>query len=451
MTAPPGLAASARAATKLVWQSSPRLTIVLAVTTLTSGCLPASIAVLQRDVLDELTSRAGGIATIVAYAAALAGLGLLVAVVPDFTNYTQAQLGRVVGVRSQDRLFAALNSLPGIARFESPQFMDSVQLARGAGQPASTSVITSSFSSLQSMVAAASLAVAVWTASPLLALVVLVAASPSIGADLYLGRKRADLQWRVSGASRRQMFYSNLQSDMYAAKEIRLFGIGDFLRGRMLAELLSINKRQRGLDRKYLVIQFGVGLFGAVVIGAGLIWTVTQAASGRLPIGDVSMFVLAAAGVQGALGSAMSSIAAAYQGLLLFGHFLGVIAADPDLPVTARPRPVPGLTAGVELRDVWFRYDRAGPWILRGANLTIPAGATVGLVGVNGAGKSTLVKLLCRLYDPEIGGIFWDGVDIRELDPAKLRLRIGAVFQDFMAYDLTAAEKHRHRRCRANG
>src|SRR5690606_7813944 len=55
-------------------------------------------------------------------------------------------------------------------------------------------------------------------------------------------------------------------------------------------------------------------------------------------------------------------------------------------------------------------------------------------------GKSTLVKLLCRFYDPVHGAILWDGVDIRDVDPAHLRRRIAAVFQDFMHYDLTAAE-----------
>jgi ATP-binding cassette subfamily B protein len=51
-----------------------------------------------------------------------------------------------------------------------------------------------------------------------------------------------------------------------------------------------------------------------------------------------------------------------------------------------------------------------------------------------------LVKLLCRFYDPTKGSILWDGVDIRDVDPARLRLRMAAVFQDYMNYDLTARE-----------
>ncbi|MGW3207866.1 ATP-binding cassette domain-containing protein [Streptomyces sp. NPDC001135] len=71
---------------------------------------------------------------------------------------------------------------------------------------------------------------------------------------------------------------------------------------------------------------------------------------------------------------------------------------------------------------------------------TIPHGRTLALVGDNGAGKSTLVKVLRRFYDPTRGSIRWDGTDLRELNRAELRRRIGAVFQDFVRYDPTAAE-----------
>jgi ATP-binding cassette, subfamily B, bacterial len=73
-------------------------------------------------------------------------------------------------------------------------------------------------------------------------------------------------------------------------------------------------------------------------------------------------------------------------------------------------------------------------------NLIIPAGTATALVGHNGSGKSTIIKLLCRLYEPDRGTIVWDGVDLRDLHPDELRHRIGVVFQDYMDYDLTAAE-----------
>jgi len=95
---------------------------------------------------------------------------------------------------------------------------------------------------------------------------------------------------------------------------------------------------------------------------------------------------------------------------------------------------------GIEVEDVWFRYGPDKPWILRGVSCFIPHGQAVALVGRNGAGKSTLVKLLCRFYDPDRGRILWDGTDLRDMDPADLRERVSAVFQDYMSYELSAAE-----------
>jgi ATP-binding cassette, subfamily B, bacterial len=64
-------------------------------------------------------------------------------------------------------------------------------------------------------------------------------------------------------------------------------------------------------------------------------------------------------------------------------------------------------------------------------------------VGENGSGKTTLVKLLCRLYDPTVGKITWDGIDLRFFDVAALRREIGIIFQDYAHYYMTARENIR--------
>ncbi|GAA0910197.1 hypothetical protein GCM10009558_015260 [Virgisporangium aurantiacum] len=169
-------------------------------------------------------------------------------------------------------------------------------------------------------------------------------------------------------------------------------------------------------------------------------WAIIAAGDGRLSPGDVAMFVAAVAGVQGSLNWLVHQVAMIHQRLLMFQHYLHVIRAAPELGVSQTPAKLPAMRRGIEFRDVWFRYTTGQEWVLRGLSLTIPHGQTIGLVGLNGAGKSTVVKLLCRFYDPTRGAILWDGVDLRDVDPAALRARIGAVFQDFMTYDLTATE-----------
>jgi ATP-binding cassette, subfamily B, bacterial len=152
----------------------------------------------------------------------------------------------------------------------------------------------------------------------------------------------------------------------------------------------------------------------------------------------VAFLIAAIAGLHGGLSGVIDAYGRANRALRLFDHFVTISTGAGDLPdgsAVAGP-----LRRGIELRDVWFRYDEDHPWILRGVSFTIPYGQSVGLVGLNGAGKSTLAKLLCRFYDPQRGQILWDGVDLRELNVTSLRQRVAATYQDHMAFDLTAAE-----------
>jgi ATP-binding cassette subfamily B protein len=224
-----------------------------------------------------------------------------------------------------------------------------------------------------------------------------------------------------------------------AAKEVRLFGIGDHLRDLMRADRRAVNTVQRRLDLRAAAVQGGPALLSAGVAAAGLVWAVRAASAGALSIGDVSLFVAAVAAVQSSVAAIAVAVSVGHHHLLMFEHYRAVVTDRPDLPALAPPRAVTGLRRGIELRDVWFRYSDEHPWALRGVSLTIAHGESVALVGLNGAGKSTLVKLLCRFYDPTRGAVLWDGVDIRSMPVADLRRRISATFQDFMTYDLSAA------------
>jgi ATP-binding cassette subfamily B protein len=249
--------------------------------------------------------------------------------------------------------------------------------------------------------------------------------------------------WRsdeVKAHQRHADYAYRMAVDSPAAKEIRLFGLGGYFRERMLSDRRKVDAARERMDIRTLRVQGALGVSAAVVSGAALVWAVWQAHLGRLSVGDVTMLVAAVAAVQGALGDFATKAAFTHEVVLMFQHLLYVLKAEPDLPVAAEPRPAGPLAEGVELRGVWFRYAEDQDWVLRGVDLTIPAGSATALVGLNGAGKSTLIKLLCRFYDPCRGQILWDGTDIRDMDPQDLRERMGAVFQDYMEYDLTAQE-----------
>lgn len=439
--APSGLLRTVRlaaAALLLVGRTAPWHLSAFAVVTLCRGAFPLATAWLMKTLLDDLV-RGAELSGLVGLATALAVVGVATAVTL-VSQFLHAELDRRTGVVAMDELFAAVDRSIGISRFENPRFLDELRLAQTASRSAPVQIVSGGLDIAGQVLPVLGFAASLFALSPVMALVVLAAAVPAVIAEWLLSRRRAQLVMDVSPVERKEFFYNQLLSTVEGAKEVRLFGLGGFFRTSMRRERLANNAARKRMDRKELSVQFCLEGLAAAVSGGGLLWAVGAARDGSMTVGGIALFVAAVTAVQGALGALAMQMASTAEALLLFQRYRAVTALGSDLPVADRPRPLPSMRLGIEFRDVWFRYADQLPWVLRGVNLFIPHGRALALIGLNGAGKSTFVKLLCRLYDPTRGAVLWDGVDIREIDPAELRSRIGAVFQDSMHYDLTAAE-----------
>lgn len=133
------------------------------------------------------------------------------------------------------------------------------------------------------------------------------------------------------------------------------------------------------------------------------------------------------------------------QAMAASERVFGLLDTDePDAPSRPAPTPEeslatsapPASTAKVELRDVVFRYGTAkeGSPLFDGLSLKVARGETVAVVGATGSGKSSLVRLLTRLYEIEEGGLYLDGVDVRDLPVAELRRRVVVLGQDVFLF-----------------
>ncbi len=428
---------NAAAALALPFRATPVAATVTLVLTVFAGAAPAGGAWLTMLLVDELTSGTAtpGRAAFLAVASALLG-GLAIALL-----YLGGHLGEVIHQRVtltvESRLFRRVATLSGLRQIEDPAFHDRLRLAEQAAQEAPGTISQFSQELIRSVVLLVSFSGALLVVWPPMTLLLLASVVTAVFARLATARREAATEEAWVATDRRRLFYRALLTDVRAAKEIRLFGLGSLLHTRMVDSLATVSSARLNAARRGTLVQSALALLGAVVGGVGTVVVAVNVVAGQSSVGDLVLFMGAVAGVQTGLSGVVLQLGEAGRAVRLFGHYLDVIDTHDDLP-TGTGTPAEAVT--IELRDVWFRYSDDGPWVLRGVDLTIPAGAAVGLVGVNGAGKSTLVKLLCRFYDPQRGTITWGGVDLRELDVAALRERIGVVFQEFMAYDLTAAE-----------
>jgi ABC-type multidrug transport system fused ATPase/permease subunit len=185
-----------------------------------------------------------------------------------------------------------------------------------------------------------------------------------------------------------------------------------------------------------------------IVTGANLLvfWLIAAAAvAHKIGLGPAVTFLQSAVGVSaiafGGLNWALDGASAPVAAVLRLQEAAARAGALPSGGRRARGLPA----REIRFRDVSFAYP-GGPRVLDHFDLTIPAEASLAVVGQNGAGKTTLAKLLCRLYDPVGGAIEIDGVDLRELDVDAWRSSVTAVFQDFTRFEASLRDNVAPRR-----
>ena len=239
----------------------------------------------------------------------------------------------------------------------------------------------------------------------------------------------------VRSAQRIAEYNYRLAVDPPASKELRLFGLADWVIDRFVARRTRLHYLQyeatRLRERPLLWC-----LLLVTAANVAVLWSlVSAAAAGRIGLGELVAYAQCAVGTSAiAFGGLTWALDGASAPVAAVARLEPAMATAGYL--ASGSRPADSLPAReVRFRNVRFAYP-GGTAVLDGFDLTIPAGSSLAIVGQNGAGKTTLAKLLCRLYDPQAGAIEIDGRELRDLDLTSWRSRLTAVFQDFTRFEL---------------
>lgn len=282
--------------------------------------------------------------------------------------------------------------------------------------------------------ASAVLVATVWPAAAVVLTALWVLISRRLQADLH----RSDL-YSYGEALRHADYYGRIGERVEWAKEVRVFGLVDWVAGRFgrqWAVILDEMRKARRVDQRSTTLLF-VAL--AAANGWVLVLSARSVADGSL--GVAALIVL----VQGLLGMAALADQNA-DNLIVYGSPHIPTVRDLELAVAAQStRPAGTLVASgpaneLRFEGVRFAYPGREEPVFDGLDLRIEAGTSLGIVGVNGAGKTTLIKLLAGLEAPQAGRITVDGTDLAEFEPDSWRRRVAAIFQDFVRYELPARD-----------
>ena len=405
------------------------------------GLLPACFAV-AAGVLVAAVERGSGVAGPLV---AVAVVFIAMQVLGPLHTTVSSNLGDRTAAWLYDRLTEACASPAGIGHLEDPALATDLQVARDfdrgmTGPPLSISMDFIAAGLVEFVAGLAQACVLfgfAWWAPPVLAVGWL--STHWLLRESSVWRDRNTPEVRL--AQRDADYAYRLAVDPPAAKELRIFGLPDWVLARFLASRRRLHQLQyeatRMRERSVLLSLAFVLAANAVVL-----WALGRAAlDNRLALGALIAYATAVAGSSmiafGGLNWALDGTSAAAAAVLRVSAAMG--EAD---TVISGGQPANGLPRReIRFRDVTFAYpaspDRP---VLRGLSLDVPAGSSLAIVGQNGAGKTTLAKLLCRLYDPQSGTIEVDGTDLRDLDLAAWRGRVTAVFQDFVRFELSLRE-----------
>ena len=194
----------------------------------------------------------------------------------------------------------------------------------------------------------------------------------------------------------------------------------------------------------HLIQLFGIYDPGLILIGNATVAAVLLVGGYRVLEGSLGIGVLTAAILYARrFFDPMEEIAIFYNSYQSAASALekisGVLEEEPSVPESENPVQFENSKGQVHFNGVEFSYS-TGPVVLHKFDLEIPAGQTIALVGTTGAGKSTLAKLISRFYDPTLGTVTIDGVDVRDIANKDLRREVVMVTQEAYLFSGTVAE-----------
>jgi ATP-binding cassette subfamily B protein len=423
---------------KIVWDSGPAVVIFGLVSRLFSSLLPVVLLWITKLIIDGIVSHQP-MQRIWWLVAAEFSLAVLNSVLIRTIDYSDSLLAdkytRYVSIRVLDHA-AGLD----LIAYEDPVFYDRLERARV--QATDRLVMIQAIGRLvQQAITTLTLSVSIMLFSPWLMLLLIAGVIPAFLGESHFALLGYAKNFRQTPMRRQLDYLRLLGGSKEAAKELKLFGLRDFLRHRFTHLSDEIYKENVALSRRKLVAGSLLSVVGTMGYYSAYVFVIWRTVAGALSIGTLTFLTGAILQASSNIQQIFSTLAAIGDQALFLTDLLAFFEMQPTIrsKPNALPAPRP-IVQGVEFRNVSFSYPGNSRLVLDGINFQLHPAERLALIGENGEGKTTIVKLMTRLYDPTEGQILLDGVDLREYDLEDLHREVGVIFQDFMRYEMTARE-----------
>ncbi len=192
----------------------------------------------------------------------------------------------------------------------------------------------------------------------------------------------------------------------------------------------------------YAVFYPAIDLLAAVAIALILLYGGGRVLSGALTIGALVAFVQYSERFWRPISDLSEKFNILQSAMASSERIFLLLDTPPEIVAPVSPTALPDVRGRVAFENVSFAYN-PGEWVLRDIDFAVEPGRSIALVGATGAGKTSIISLLTRFYDVQQGRVTLDGVDVRALDPERLRSSLALVLQDVHLFSGTIASNIR--------
>lgn len=426
---------------KLVWRSSPSKTLISFSLRILRSAMPVALLYVGKLIIDQVValntnSPAGNLQELWQLVALEFALALLTDGLNRMINLTDSLLGDLFSNYTSIRIMKHAATLD-LDQFEDSVFYDKLERARQQ-TVGRTILLSQVMSQVQDFISMAFLLTALIAFNPWLILLLLLAIIPSFLGESYFNSKNYALS-RSQTPERRELDYLRyLGASDETAKEVKIFGLSDFITDRFktLSDKFYSDNSKLAVRRSIWGTFFSV--LGTLGYYAAYAFIIYETVTGKSSVGSLTFLAGSFRQLRGLMETMLSRFTVVSQGAIYLNDFIDFFEIKPNITQNQNALTFPNpIKTGFVFENVGFQYRNTDRWANRNLSFTLKPGEKLALVGENGAGKTTLVKLLARLYDPTEGRILLDGKDLKEYELEGLRYNLGIIFQDYIRYQMT--------------
>jgi ATP-binding cassette subfamily B protein len=426
---------------KLVWRSSPSKTLISFSLRILRSAMPVALLYVGKLIIDQVValntnSPAGNLQELWQLVALEFALALLTDGLNRMINLTDSLLGDLFSNYTSIRIMKHAATLD-LDQFEDSVFYDKLERARQQ-TVGRTILLSQVMSQVQDFISMAFLLTALIAFNPWLILLLVLAIIPSFLGESYFNSKNYALS-RSQTPERRELDYLRyLGASDETAKEVKIFGLSDFITGRFktLSDKFYSDNSKLAVRRSIWGTFFSV--LGTLGYYSAYAFIIYETVTGKSSVGSLTFLAGSFRQLSGLMETMLSRFTVVSQGAIYLNDFIDFFEIKPNITQNQNALTFPNpIKTGFVFENVGFQYRNTDRWANRNLSFTFNPGEKLALVGENGAGKTTLVKLLARLYDPTEGRILLDGKDLKEYELEGLRYNLGIIFQDYIRYQMT--------------